>query len=194
MTTALAYADEADLNRLVNSYLARAKNAPVAFEQVKGSMRRFASTEAKRQVSAIYNLTQERVVKHGLDVRKSDAGVIVAGDDEPVSFNAYGWKEAKRGARGRIIRAKSAETIPGSFVAIGNSNNQHVFKRKNEPPLKMTRGRYIGKKRTPLRAFFGPSIGDALEDTRVSNPLREKILGRAGKELRRRLTRLGGQR
>lgn len=191
-----AYLTETGIQLLARDFLNAAKNAPVEFARVRESIRRAALTESKRQITAIYNLTQARVADH-LSVNSTPTGITVKGQKRTITFASYGWKPGRKGLRGKILRKSPTTEFKGSFIAGGLAGdvpgvNRVSFFRSGEP-RKMKAGRYIGKVREPLHGLHGPSIADALKDTRVSVPLRDRILGRASKELTRRLAKIRGR-
>lgn len=179
------------IESLTRDMLASAKNAPREFQRARIDMSRAANTEAARQITAIYNLTQARV-KEGLTVRQTAAGVVVAGARRTVTFTSYRFRKSAKGLRGKILKAGKQVTIPGAFIAPGIGGGSVAFFR-NGAPREMQAGRYQGKVRQPLSALHGPSIADALKDTRNAAPLRERILARTGEQLRKRLARIRGR-
>lgn len=188
-----AVLSDAALTALANRFVRASIDAPKEFERAKASIVRAAGTEGRRQISAVYNLTQGRI---GQDLRTSAtaAGALVVGQRKPITFTSYGFRETTRkGLRGKILRGGQVETFAGGFIAPGLGGGQIAFYRSGTP-RKMTKGRYIGRTRQPIKALHGPSIADTLRDTRVSEPLKERIYGRAARELRQRLARLGGRR
>lgn len=166
------------------------RDADKDFKQAIGTLRRAATTEAKRAVSAIYSLTQARVDK-GLVVRSKPDGVEITGRKRPVTFVSYGWRQTPVGLRGKIIRKSKVSEFKSGFIANGlrgeESGNNRVAFFRSGAPRRMKLGRYAGKMRQPLVAIYGPSIADAVNDSRVSVPLTTQLLGRAAQELRRRI-------
>lgn len=183
---------------LTRDMLARAKDAPKEFSRARESIRRAANTETKRQVSAIYNLSQARVQKD-LSVSTTAAGVIVRGERRPINFLDFGFRQTRSGVRGKIRRDKPAKTWSKSFIAKGlagkvASVNKLVFYRTGGTPKRNDLGVNAGKIKEPIDALWSVSVADAMKQERVSIPLRERILGRARKDLSARLARLGGRR
>lgn len=187
-----AVLSDAALTALANRFVRASLDAPKEFERAKASIVRAAGTEGRRQISAVYSLTQARI---GQDLRATatPAGALVVGQRKPITFTSYGFRQTRKGLRGKILRAGEVQTFEGGFIATGLGGGQIAFYRSGTP-RKMTKGRYIGRTRQPIKALHGPSIADALRDTRVSEPLKERIYGRAARELRQRLARLGGRR
>lgn len=165
-----------------------ALEAPKAFDQARGSIRRAANTEYKRGVTAIYNLSQARAAQ-ALSVTATDAGFLARGNNKTISLVSYGWRQTRKGLAGRIIKGGRRTVIPRSFINQALGGGLVSFIREGEK-RKMTNGNYFGKLRQPLKALHGPSIADAIKDQRVAVPMRERILGRTRAELNRRLKQL----
>lgn len=169
-----------------------ALSAPKVFDQARVSVRRAASTEYKRGISAIYNLPQGRAAQD-LSVIGTEAGFRVRGSKRTISLASYGWRPTRKGLAGRIIKGGRRTVIPRSFIAPAPGGGKVPFIREGEP-RKMTKGRYAGKVRQPLAALHGPSIADAIKDQRVAGPMQERIWGRTRTELSRRLNQLARRR
>lgn len=181
---------------LTRDMLARAKDAPKEFVRAREGIRRIARTETKRGVSAIYSLTQSRVDKD-LSVSPTTAGVLVKAGNRPINFIEFGFRETRKGIRGKIRRDKPAKTWSKSFKAHGlagkvASVNYLVFYRTGRPKKRNDLGVNAGKMKEPIEALWSVSVADAMKA--AGPPLRQRILGRAGKELSARLARLGGRR
>jgi hypothetical protein len=188
---------EGHVQKLMRSVLLRSENSQKEFKRARESIRRAAFTESKKQVAQVYNLTQARIAKD-LIVRNTDAGVEVRGNRRTITFISYGWRKSAKGLRGKILKGSAPHVFTGSFNARGLAGdvegvNSLAFYRHGEKRL-MKKGRYKGKIREPIKSLHGPSVADALKDTRVGIPLKARIMARAGKELRRRLLRLEGAR
>lgn len=162
------------------------RDADKDFRQAVGSMKRAAGTETKRATTAIYNVNQGRV---GDDVRvTSDANsVTVTGRKKEISLLSYGFKPTAAGLRGAVLKGKSS-VIKSAFVATGLSGNKLPFRREGDK-RKMTRGRYAGKRRSPVKVKYGPSVADMLAREIVQETLKTQVIGRAAQELRRRIAR-----
>lgn len=189
-----AYITQSGIEQLARDMRKSAKNAPVEFARARADLRRAANTEGKRQVSAIYNLTQQRVQKD-LTVRDTAAGVMVSGTKDTISFASYGAKWSKRsaGLNYKILRKGKTFTDPQGFITNIGANKVAFLRDPKAVKRKMKSGRYEGKLRQPIHRAHGPSIADAMKDTRVSVPMRERILARTGEQLRKRLSRLRGR-
>ena len=179
------------IQQLANEMLRSAVNAPKEFARARVDLRRAANTESSRQITAIYNLSQQRV-KQDLTVRETEAGVIVSGPKRTISLLSYRFRPSTKGLRGKVLKAGKAVVIPGTFTGTGIGGGTVPFYRHGEP-RKMTKGRYVGKVRQPLSALHGPSVADQLKDSRVNVPLRDRILARTGEQLRKRLSRIRGR-
>lgn len=165
--------------------------SPKEFDRAKQSVRRAAGTESKRAVVAIYNLKAGRA---GEDIKTqtTPAGVAVSGGNKPITLLSYGFTQNSSGLRGRVFKAGSVSSIKSGFINRGLGGGLVPFRREGEK-RRQKAGRYAGKMRQPIRGLYGPSVADAMKNQTVSSDMRERILGRAGAELRRRLLRLGGK-
>lgn len=169
-----------------------ARSVPQAFAQARASVQRAAMTEYKRGITAIYQLTQQRAAQD-LTVVNTAAGFIARASNRTISLLSYGWRQTRKGLSGRVIRRGQRSVIPRSFSGTGLGGGTVPFVREGEP-RKMAKGRYAGKLRQPLRALHGPSIADAVKDTRVATPMRERIWSRTRNELSRRLAQIARKR
>lgn len=162
------------------------RDADKDFRQAVGSMKRAAGTEAKRAASAIYNVNQGRI---GQDVRVTSdtTSATITGKKREITLLSYGFKEGGGGLRGAVLKGKRS-TIKSAFIARGLAGNELPFRREGEK-RKMTRGRYVGRTRQPIKVKYGPSVADMLNRDTVQEPLTTQVLGRAANELRRRIAR-----
>lgn len=146
-----------------------------------GTMQRRLGTEAKRDIGAEYNLTAARI-NEGLTVRTTADGVSLVGKKRGINAIQFGaqWSrvtgsglvatssrrkftairfggklrgDSALGARFAIKRGKAPEVHSGSFIARGKNGALLVFERS-------------GKKRLPLQAVYGPSVGQMLKHGR----------------------------
>lgn len=183
---------------LTRDFLARAKDAPKEFARARENIRRAANTETKRQVTAIYNLSQTRVAKD-VSASPTPSGVMVRAGNRPINFIDFGFRATRKGVRGKIRKAGPVKTWGKSFIAKGlagnrSSVNKLVFYRTGKPKKRNDLGVNAGKFKEPIEALWSASTADMMKSNLVGAPLRQKILGRAGKELSARLARLGGRR
>lgn len=165
-----------------------ARAAPQVFAQARVSVQRAATTEYKRGVTAIYNLSQQRAAQD-LTVINTAAGFIARASNRTISLLSYGWRQTRRGLSGRVIRRGQRSVIPRAFVGTGLGGGTVPFVREGDP-RRMSKGRYAGQIRQPLQALHGPSIADAVKDMRVAVPMRDRIWGRTRTELSRRLAQI----
>lgn len=73
----------------------------------------------------------------------------------PVELKRFPHRQTRRGVSAGVLRGQGRKTIRSAFVVA--SVGSHVFKREG-PARVMTRGRYAGKVRQPIRKLFGPSV------------------------------------
>ena len=186
-----AHLTQTGIEQLAREMLRSAVNAPKEFARARVDLRRAANTESSRQITAIFNLSQQRV-KQDLTVRDTTAGVIVSGPKRTISLLSYRFRPSPKGLRGKVVKAGKSVQIPGAFIGTAIGGGTVPFYRHGTP-RRMTKGRYVGQMRQPLKALHGPSVADQLKDTRVSIELRDRILARTGEQLRKRLSRIRGR-
>jgi hypothetical protein len=107
--------------------------------------------QARRDIQQEYNLKAARI-RDGLSIRRPDDGsVILRGAARGINLIAFGarWNRRK-GVTARVLKSGKATVRPHAFIAAGRNGNTLVFERR-------------GKKRLPLDALYGPSIGQMLK-------------------------------
>lgn len=107
--------------------------------------------QARRDIQQEYNLTATRI-RDGLSIRRPDEGdVILRGSARGINLIAFGARWTKRrGVTARVKKGGAATVQQHAFIATGRNGNRLVFERR-------------GKKRLPLDALYGPSVGQMLK-------------------------------
>lgn len=188
------------LARLERRLTLAAGGAGVEVERAVISVSRATYTESKRAVTAVYNLPQKRVAGPlAVRVAGNRRGFVISGNPKPISFVSYGARAlARGGVRVRIFRGR-AQLVRGAFAADApraadagedTPGNRLFWIRTGQPKRVMTKGRYEGKRREPIRALTGPSVADHLNNPDVRGRIERFFVNRMSTELRRRLSRL----
>lgn len=165
-------ADSAGIGNLARDLARVAADVPKTFRQAALSVARASGTEAKREITAIYNVKQQRA---GEAIKSYADGyeVITTGKAKGITLQSFGGKQAAKGylaavRKGRRRLIKGGFTPP-KFAGV-------PFKRE-------------GKERTPIKVLYGPSVASMLRNNTVRErfTLRQSI--RARDELTRRIFR-----
>lgn len=154
-----------DLSRLV-------ADVPKTFRQAALSVARASGTEAKREITAIYNIKQQRA---GEAIKSYAKGfeVFTTGKAKGITLQSFGGKQATKGYMAAVRKGRR-KLIKGGFTPPKFAGVP--FKRE-------------GKERTPIKVLYGPSVASMLRNREVSDRfvLRQSI--RAREELTRRIFR-----
>jgi hypothetical protein len=155
------------------------------------SVQRATFTESKRAITAVYNLPQSRVAGP-LSVRTAAnrRGFVVSGNPRPITFVSYGARALTRGGVSVAIFRGKRRNLPGGFKARSPQGTDLFWIRTGQPKRRMTRGRYAGQVREPIRPLTGPSVADHLNNDDVRGRIVRFFRARMTSELRRRITRL----
>jgi len=136
-----------------------------AQKRALGTVQRRLGTEAKRDIGAEYNLKASRIAQ-GLVVRNTTDGIKLIGRSRGINaieFRGTWSRRMKGGARYAIKRGGDRGGRDGAFIARGKNGARLMFER-------------AGDKRLPLRAVYGPSIGQMLKHGRRPERLAEFAL------------------
>lgn len=133
-----------------------------AQKRALGTLQRRLGTEAKRDIGAEYNLKAGRIAQ-GLSAKSTSEGVKLIGRSRginAVEFRGTWTRRMKGGARYSIKRGGDRGGRAGAFIATGKNGNRLMFERS-------------GDKRLPLKAVYGPSVGQMLKHGRRPERLAE---------------------
>lgn len=165
-------ADSVGIGNLARDLANVAKDAPKVFTQAAASVARASGTEAKREITAIYNIKQQRVGQSLISFAKGFE-VITTGKAKGITLQSFGGKQAANGYMAAVHKGRR-KLIKGGFTPPKFAGVP--FKRE-------------GKERTPIKVLYGPSVASMLRNREVSDRfiLRQSI--RARDELTRRIFR-----
>lgn len=132
--------------------------------RARGTVVRRLAVEARRDITAEYNLKARRVGQDLRAVARGD-GVLLIGRDRPIGVIQYGAKFSRRnGVTVQFEKGGPRERLGrGIFIATGLSGNRHVFERHGAKRT-MQKGRYAGKQRQPIQAMYAGSVANFLRD------------------------------
>lgn len=175
-------ADTTAISTLAKRLQAVAKDQPKVFAQAASSVARASGTEAKREITAIYNIKQKRVGESLTSVTKGYE-VITTGKAKGITLASFGGRPAAKGYSA-AVRKGSRKVIRGGFestIAVKRKDGS-----EGSVTLPMKR---LGRSRYPIKVLYGPSVASMLRNREVSERfvLRQSI--RARDELTRRIFR-----
>ncbi len=171
-----------DFAALSKRFDSASKQSPVEFKRLRESARRAAGTESRRAATAVYNLPQARIAQDQ-SVTGTTLGFVIRGQRKPISSLSYRVRVVKGGLRLRVLKGGKTTTFAPGFLDRGKGR---PFYRKPGEAKQMQGGRM----RQPVHFLAGPSVADAMKDTRVKGPMQERIWGRVRKEFTTRISRL----
>lgn len=164
--------DSSELQALGRRLARVASDAPREISRAVSTIARASGTEARRSAAAVYALPPRRIAEDVI-VSQSLGAVDIRGRKKPPTLLAYGATRTKRGLSVRVLRGGPRTTLRRAFVV---DRLKVPFER-------------VGPKRFPIRALYGPSVADMLNNPRVLTPLQERLILRGTSELQRRITR-----
>lgn len=165
-------ADATGIGNLARRLQSVARDVPRVFAQAASSVARASTTEAKREITAIYGATQKRVGE-GLRSYASGSDVITKGAGKSVTLQSFGGRQTARGYSAAVRRG-ARKVIRGGFTP---------------PKLAGLPFKREGAERMPIKVLYGPSVATMLRNREVSERfvVRQSIRARA--ELTRRIFR-----
>ncbi len=123
------------------------KGMDAARTRAIGTLARRLPVQARRDIQAEFNLRASRI-NAGLSVRREDGAVVLIGAKRGIGLIEFGGRWGGRKTEGAVARVRKDEApyvYAGTFIAIGRSNNRHIFDRE-------------GKRRLPIKTLYGPSV------------------------------------
>mgnify|MGYP000926717134 CR=1 FL=1 len=168
------------------------KGIDKAVARARGTVLRRLPVEARRDITAEWNLKAGRITKD-LRARAIGEGVILIGRDRKIGVIQYGARFSRRnGVTVQFKRGGPRERFGKStFIATGLSGNRQVFFRNGAVRV-MTKGRYAGKKRQPITAEYQGSVAIFLREPGRRARLTAFAQGIAAAELDRLLGTVRG--
>lgn len=157
-----------------------------ATKRAVSSTSRSLPAEAKRAIQDRYNLKSRRITE-SLAVRSTGDAIELTGYDRPTGLLQYGARASKKsGVTVSVIRSSGPTKLRHAFAATGLSGNKQIFERKGAKRV-MTKGKYIGERRQPLVAIYGPSVGQALRNKDIQARLGKFALEKLAFEINRQI-------
>ena len=166
-------ADTVGIGNLARDLARVVADVPKTFAQAASSVARASGTEAKREITAIYNIKQGRVAESLTSVAKGYE-VITTGKGKGVpTLQSFGGKQSAKGYTAAVKKGRRKLNRRGFTPA---KFNGLPFERE-------------GSARIPIKVLYGPSVASMLRNREVSERfvLRQSI--RARDELTRRIFR-----
>ena len=165
-------ADSVGIGNLARDLARVVSDAPKVFAQAASSVARASGTEAKREITAIYNVKQSRVGESLISVAKGFE-VITTGKAKGITLQSFGGRQTAKGYAAAVRKGRR-KVIRGGFTPTKFAGVP--FKRE-------------GPARLPIQVLYGPSVASMLRNREVSERfvLRQSI--RARDELTRRIFR-----
>lgn len=147
--------------------------------------------EFARQATSRYNLTAARI-RDTSGVQRSGNTITLTGYHRGTGLLNYRAVASKTsGVTVTIARADGPQRFKHAFKATGLSGNAQIFERDlTKAKRKMKYGRYVGKKRQPIKAMYGSSTAQILRDPDVNAGMVRFAQQRLSAEIRRQLGRL----
>lgn len=140
------------------------KAATVVSRAEARGLKRVGVTVAARQARAVVQTVNLKIstVKAAVRTKRQPSAdrleivfEVTAKAISLVEFDARGsWK----GASVKVLRASGRKKVRGGFLTPTPQGARQIWKRTGQPKRLMTKGRYAGKRREPIKNLFGPSI------------------------------------
>jgi len=165
-------ADSVGIGNLARDLARVVSDAPKVFAQAASSVARASGTEAKREITAIYNIKQQRVGESLISYAKGSE-IITTGKAKGITLQSFGGKQAAKGYMAAVRKGRR-KLIKGGFTPPKFAGVP--FKRE-------------GKERTPIKVLYGPSVASMLRNDTVRERLTLRQSIRARDELTRRIFR-----
>lgn len=164
--------------------------APARLEHVKSralaTLARAIKPEAKRQIQKEYNLNSNAITDR-LVARTTGDAVELTGYYRSVGLLNFGATASRSGGVSvTVLRSDGMQRLRHAFKAQGLNRNTHIFERSGRP-REMRKGKYIGQKRQPLAAKFGPAVSQGLRNPTIQRGISDFALTKLTSEVRRLL-------
>lgn len=147
--------------------------------------------EFARQATALYNLKASRI-RETSNVQRNGTAVSLIGYHRETGLLNFGAKASRtQGVTVVLERAQGPQRFKHAFKATGLSGNAQIFERDvKKAKREMKYGRYVGKKRQPIKAMYGKSTAQILRDQDVHDGMTKFAHKQLAAEIRRQLGRL----
>ncbi len=165
-------ADTTAISTLAKRLQAVAKDQPKVFQQAAKSVARASGTEAKREITAIYNIKQGRVGESLTSIAKGYE-IITTGKAKGITLQAFGGKQTKKGYSSAVRKGR-------------RKVNRKGFTPKKFNGVPFARD---GAARLPIKVMYGPSVATMLRTREVSERFVVAQANRARRELTQRIFR-----
>ena len=147
-----------------------------------------------QRVRAKYNIKagdlNKSTILRRMTGRALEGQLIIRG--RPLRVYYFGARQVARGTRIRIKKSTGSKIIRSAFIAEMPSGLIQVWLREGEPRV-MTKGRYAGERRQPIRQLFTISPAKMFE-VEAEQAIEKMVHTEAGPMFRRELQYyLGGQ-
>lgn len=181
-------ADTRGAYRAGKRFKAMAGRMPKAEELAAADLQRRLVPEFVRAAREAYGILPKRV-RESSAARRQGAAVELTGYDRPTGLLQFGGKGSTAGVTALIQRARGPTLFRHAFIATGLSGNRQVFERvaygAGAYKRQMRRGNYIGERRTPIEAKYGPSVAQILRNKQLQERLIDFSQQRIAAEIRR---------
>ena len=162
-----------------------------AEELAAATLARRIVPEFVRDALETHNIKAARV-RESSGVRRDGNVVTLTGYHRGTGLLQFGAKASRAtGVTVTVTHARGPAVLRHAFIALGLSDNKHVFERDlSRPKRVMQKGNYKGERRQPIKSIYGPSVAQILRNPARQERLRnfaQKILS---SEIRRQLARL----
>lgn len=136
------------------------KQAGKVIQRARGTLRRRIVPEARRDIQQDYALKAGRITE-GLRATNITQGVELTGSARGIGLLEFGAKQTATGLTAKVRKDGSPRVVPHGFIAPMLGGNKQATKRDGAK-RRMSKGRYKGKMRQPLKTQYGPSIARML--------------------------------
>lgn len=123
-----------------------------AVERAAGTLARRLPVQARRDIQTEYALQAARI-RDGVTATRGGGYVELRASARGIGLINFGGRWGGRktaGAVAKVFTRSGAYVYGGTFIAKGRNGNAQIFDR-------------IGKKRLPIKVFYGPSLAKMLQ-------------------------------
>lgn len=155
--------DSAPARRAANRFRSTAESLDRAVGLGLTALQRRIVPEFIRDARATHNLKAVRLRESTATKRGADS-VRLGGLDRETGLLNYGARASRyNGVTVTVLHATGASHLRSAFAAVGLNDNRHIFQRRGAKRV-MRKGNYIGYRRQPIVALYGPSTAQILRD------------------------------
>jgi hypothetical protein len=128
------------------------------------AIKRVGVTIGARQSRAITETVnlKSRDVKDAIVTKRQPTAdalqVVFEVREKPISLIDYGGTGSWKRASVKVLKASGRKRVQGGFLTNTPQGAPQIWKRTGESKRLMTKGRYAGQVREPIKKLFGPSI------------------------------------